>query len=500
MGLLSQGHGRWINAAAPFAATLLLLGALAAPFPVAARSFGDEERAERIGDAIERGIEEIVFVAFPARHLEWDGNTAVHTLEDGYHVIVPAFDVVLRVHDLILSVPSFELHVEPLADDRFTVGADLPNSVTVRGALGRVEASVAIEHHSLEGLLSLSRQMLMTRRVDALGVSFDIPDAQTVASLTRLTIEGVKEDRGRLIDQYDTIIIDGLRVTRSGAASERMSAGGIRYTTGLTGLRSLDWQAVMNSRRNAGHDADDRDDRRAKAEELTESLVGLTPVFDGTFAAIEVEGLEIEGSQGSLSIDRSALQQSIHGLRSSVADAHVSMQTDRLSWESGSEPTPFSPLSAAISLSIEDADSALFYEIFLRLVLNATSFRVMINEYSEAPVSLPMETISVHEFRVDTPEARLDATGWLIPEDADGARSTSGAATVEIAGFDAVIAALRKVPDLRLVVPVLTLMQALGQSATDEHGASVHRYEFSVEPDGRLLLNGTDFAPFLGVL
>lgn len=73
-----------------------------------------------------------------------------------------------------------------------------------------------------------------------------------------------------------------------------------------------------------------------------------------------------------------------------------------------------------------------------------------------------------------------------------------GAVTVTIAGLDAAMAQVEPLPDARQILPILTMLQALGHEAVED-GRAVRTYDVVLGRDGALTLNGTDLAPLLGL-
>ena len=66
-----------------------------------------------------------------------------------------------------------------------------------------------------------------------------------------------------------------------------------------------------------------------------------------------------------------------------------------------------------------------------------------------------------------------------------------------VSNFDGVIQALQGVQGAEDAMMGLTMIQTMGVQGTDDEGNPARIYNFVVEPDGRMTLNGADFGPMM---
>lgn len=112
-------------------------------------------------------------------------------------------------------------------------------------------------------------------------------------------------------------------------------------------------------------------------------------------------------------------------------------------------------------------------------------------------------TLNINSLVITAQDVALTATGALALT-----RQTRsgllGSLDADIAGLDALLPKLatltRGDPELVTLVPMLTLMQAMGQQVTMPDGRQGRRYRVEFTPSGQILLNGTDLSPLMGSL
>jgi len=96
----------------------------------------------------------------------------------------------------------------------------------------------------------------------------------------------------------------------------------------------------------------------------------------------------------------------------------------------------------------------------------------------------------------------------LLNADAEAAKAYSGQGTINVTGYEKLLAALKTdmakpghdpahQQKIATTLNVLTLMQMMGQQSKDGQGRTVRSYNLVLEKDGTLTLNGTDLSALL---
>jgi len=259
--------------------------------------------------------------------------------------------------------------------------------------------------------------------------------------------------------------------------------------------------AEVQERMATGPGRDD-DAARAVLEELAGLVAEMPLLMAGGRGAYTLTGLAIDAQDTRVAVDEARLGAGIAGLDGAASTVGLDLGLDGLSIDpEPDEAAGLLPRTTALSLDVVDLPNEALRTGLIQFLQTAVSLGPEI----AAPMALGQlqaamvqggASLRLDDLTVVTDEAALAGSGSVTPAPESPFMVTADAA-IEIAGLDALIAALRDRPAAADALPVLTVLQAMGQRATAEDGTPVRRYELEFTEAGALTLNGADLGPIL---
>jgi len=496
---MTQTHRRpWgaVRMAAMLAAAFAL-----APAPAAAAA--DE------ATAIRRSVEHVLASWRFRDRLTIDGRVGV--TEDGgaYRIVLPGLAIAGAQADAgSLDVGDVVIRATPHDDGSYAVTATLPKTMGILDQDGIVRAFVVIGGQRITGLWLPALQTLTRAEavLDDVWVT-EIGGTSRAHMATLAMTADIEERAPGLWDGPSTFRLADLELTAPGEGSLKLAAG--KVTTAATGMR-LDEQAraVAKIGQSLGDEA-------GESPPPVEPLVILrlaeksALVFDSMKTEVALSGLAYapeKGNQG-FALDRAEFAMGIEDLTARLARVRFHYEHDGLALsETGVLGADYVPRHALFDLvadnvPAEDLRDGLFDYAAATAVTGqaAAGGAQLANRMSAAAMDAGTE-VGLKALTLEAPDFSLRSQG-AFKSDRTAARKVTGWLDTTIRGLDGMVRSLSAATDqaqAAQAVGFATFLRSLGAVETDQTGAKVRRYRIEITPEGRMLLNGQDFATVLG--
>lgn len=469
----------------------------AAEAPASAAASSDLATApvsEEGAAALQMNIKETLATWFPAGEtgLTWTGEPEV-TADDGLYVVsLP--DLTADTGVELLGMGRIGMALIPFTDGTYQVELALPDTLQRLSPDTMEIGAIEIGGQQFSGIWNPD--------VDALTSLTASYDTITVTrllngeSLTTATIGSM----GLVSDA--TVQADGLW-----SGISQVSASGVNVLSpdgrGLAEIAELDIAFDFSSATDpfwVSPPSDLLEPDPASGTDDTDAW------FDGATATAEVSGLSLTMDDGTaVSFADATLSAGLSGLSTDSSSFTLGLQHDGLTTVPPLDN--FNPDRLTLDISAVDLPNATLgraVDVLARMLpSNPQAAAMVFAQQVAVALGQASSQILIEDLSVDTPTTDAQLTG--------GARFTPRSVIGLTADFDLV---LRGVEDaMKVLAPppgqsmddttqmalaVLGMLQALGQTTTDESGAPVRTYKIQVTAEGRATINGADLSGLLG--
>lgn len=466
----------------------------------------DAGAASQASEAL-KGRIEAAMDRWPYNFYQRSGPVVVREEGDAFAITIPG--VALSAPDGGgLDIGDVAILARPLGDDRFDVSIALPKTMAIEDKAGTIVGFVVIERQRFKGVFVPSLKSLIETEASYGNIWFTRPGARPSARLATLEMHARLDEvaSGRWSGP-STVIARDFAVDSDDAG--RLVIDEIRIVTKVAKMRLAEMARFMDkspaSAAGGGAPAQWSDPAAAL------SFFGDMPSFyDGMSMDVSVSGIAADDSEGAraFTLDRAFYKLSLDDLDQALARFSFRYEHSGLAvTDAGELGEDFVPERAVLDFGAINVPAEDLKRSFLKLAdpkmrANPDLAQAMLaNQMSAAALKAKTE-LRVRAINVEAPALGMTTEG-MIKGDPGAAMSATGWLEVVIRGLDAAIEKLATMPDRQTAAQSQGMAQfiaGLGVIDSDENGAKVRRYRFELTPEGKLLLNGTDFKQLLGAM
>ncbi len=404
-----------------------------------------------------------------------------------------------------VELGDLRLRIEALGEDRFTISSNLPKSITLRDAEGTVMGRARIGRHEFKGtwnagLLQLEKadwQSGIWRVSDASGAQvLTMASAKFVASLTQTS-----PARG---DSVAELELRDISISAGGGMDlvqiNRLTARGESKRTDLRGSARLLRDLA------ARPEVDPTDP--AILSELSKVIFSSFELLGDVDYFFELEGLFGRFGRFGQNVERFSVDSvefgfGLEGLDGDAGTIRLRYGHRGVELPLDDAPPGVVPHSVGLRLSLQNIPFAAMFELV------ADYFEQTFQEEPDPAAGLVLSgrltgllmeaesLLGIDEIALESDIASLDGRGSIRP-DPSGRSPATGSGTITIRGLERLQRELLSEisRDTLGYIAIIGILVALGEEVEDERGRAFV-YNLEVSPDGKLLINGEDFAPLL---
>ncbi|MEQ8968248.1 MAG: hypothetical protein RID91_20690 [Azospirillaceae bacterium] len=492
---------------------------LVAPAPAAAQA--TEARADEIRLMIKRFIaESLAGQPDMAVVLDLPEPIGVAPAGDGYAATIPAGRAMVRSkggEGAIVGFDAIGIDITETERGWLDMVFAVPGSVRVLAA--EVEGESMVPSGDAVTVTAAKRRLDVTVAPDwGFVMAADIAFGDLVANLegtpARLAIGAIEATQrsepvdGAAPDVFDQTLTGALRgvsfVDPEGAELLTLEEAGLDSRTDA--MRPAEIVAVTDRLSGLQDELAAAGGPGADAEALMAELTGVVTemplLLAGGQGAYTLSGLTIDAEGTRVTIDGARMGGSLTGLDGAASTVGLTLGVDGFAIDpEPEEAAGFVPRRTALELRFVDLPNEALRENLIGFLQTAMSMGPemagpMALGQLQAALMQGGASIRLDDLTVVTDETALGATGAVVPAPSSPFMVAADA-MVEIAGLDALVTRLKGEPAAEDALPVLTMLQAMGQQATAEDGTPVRRYDLEFTEAGELTLNGADLGPLL---
>ncbi len=394
------------------------------------------------------------------------------------------------------------LEIEALGEGRFDMSGELPKEFVIHDLGGSVLSRIRAKRHQFEGIWNANISQFETidwrsdnwRATDASGAQVF---AMSSGRLTA-TLEQTSPTHG---DSVGELELSDISITAGGAGVLRIDriavSGEVRNTDLIANAKLLTDFAA-----DPAHDLSDPETLNA-LNVLIFSNLGVLGDLD---YLITIEGLfgrfvGIGPNVGRFSVDSIEFGFGLEGLGDPTGTLRLRYGHRGVDIPIAAAPPGVVPHSVAFSLSFQGLPMQAIFQEFLAyadLTRDGEPNPVADAALGEAMVALLLQVesrLAIDELSLESDILALVGRGTVRPDPA-GRGSVTGVGRITIHGLERLQRELLSEVSGETLgyVAVVGVLMALGEEVEDERGRGF-AYDLKVGADGKLLINGQDFAP-----
>ncbi|MDR6292573.1 hypothetical protein E9232_005113 [Inquilinus ginsengisoli] len=426
------------------------------------------------------------------------GQWQVEPDGDGYRIQTPGFRTAVVASlspvtgELMLACEPDQWHATPAADGAYALGADAPPTCRLEGEGGSAWPITAERRQTtgsvdLNGAGGLSIDTVLER------VSVGSTGNSRVAAINRLTLTDsfklMTSGRSDLTEHYilegasfagqgnyGTITADLIAIDSwaQGADIPTVTGASVALVRRLTGL--ADYPRPMSGM------------FLGKFEDIRVVRPFQEKLLDGWgtdgHAEVKIEGLQTSIPDRTIRIGNLTLRTTFTGLDQEAGDLTVRIASQGISAEPSAPYTAWMPAEGTIEVS--------FQSLPLRALLaNSMLPGKAAPEYTVRLLNEASSRILIETFHFTAPQSLLDLTGavWSAGETE---RTLTGQLHLRLAGLDDLLERLKDQLRSREITEGLSVLRVLGRQITLPDGGAARDYEIVLDPENRILVNGSD--------
>ena len=496
-----------ISALLPTRRAPWLAVALSLPWLAATISAQAQDRSAEVKKIVEEALASMI----PAANIldvRWDGQVAVKPDGGRYAVSLPTLRLTAPTGERA-ELKGAALEMTPLESDRWRVQCRLFSPIRVEARDGKLVGQLSFERQRFSGLWVKGLKSFVETDGEVGGIAYTTAEGArpfTVASIStrRRYVEGKPGQwSGPDITQVEKLAIDdvvGMSLRLQAAAVESSTSG-----FDIAAAAKLAEQANLASAEPAPKKAKGKPAEkgaRKDAKAIRQALNGMTIPLAAGSVSMRIEGFATKTDESGFAVEQALYETAIDGLdrERSTARLHYSHKGAVI------VPAPtdpdFTPRTAEARLRLSNLPNAQLWQALLTFIGDmaergadaaaATLAAKVPKMLSDAGVEFGLDV-----FKLDVGAAAADMSGVAVVEK-NAVLGVAAGFNLVLTGLDAIIRSLKDgaVDEdvANVVLPVLTIIQALGQQGEPEKGRSVRRYRFEISADGQILLNGSDIS------
>jgi len=430
---------------------------------------------------------------------------ALAITEESGRFLVRLDDVALTMRDAgrRFEIGTLRAVFTSVAPDLYRVTMTLPQLVTVHDAEGRESGRVAIGRQAFDGQWSSAELAFDTLDIAYHEVAFDLDNGAVSGRIGTFAYQSALTARGQgRVSGPATVILEDVRVVGENGAS----MASIAKASLATEVRDFN-RAYF----------DDLNSRAALMGGVYEESEGQSPLsalprdlgelLGAGSVDIELEGLTFRDTAagGEVMLGSLSYGFAIADVDRSLATLSAHYAHDALDLRGPDVPSDLVPRQIAIRLGVD--------RIPLNQLVDLAGVMVQQSFVAEPGANPPEMDIAaalaaaktvlrVDEASVAAGEAEAALNGTL---QADAAAMTGavGSFLLTTVGIDWLVGKLNAMTDdedARQMAATLTVLQAMGRPEQDSSGRTVSVYDIQLDTQGRMLVNGNDMQPLMGMM
>ncbi len=432
-----------------------------------------------------------------------DGPVQVEPRGDRYAVLLPRINIAGDA-DGVLAIDPIAIDLVPLPNGWYDATWTLPQSTSARDPAGQEVARLTIGSQSGSGTFAPEFQTFMDldfRLGDVVLRPLDEPGELRIATIA-MTVDSTDAGGGAFDSEVEASI-DNLSF--NDGQGQRMDFGQISLTGSVDNIHLAENAAFAQELNRLTGQLDQRNSANPPPQYFRDlnALIARTPtLLNGLDLTYGFEDVRVIDQNNTVDLGGGSFGFRMSGLESATSTIGLTLDIGAI----GIVPQPpfsqFIPTETTLDVALVGLPNEQFLAIlqsFLETSAQAGPDRA--GEVAAVRLQQAIMTsgarLVVEDAGIETAGSRLDLTGEVTPNQA-AAMGVVANATLDIAGMPALINELQAVPDSQQIIQGLTALQAVGAQATSDDGQPVRRYEFSLDPQGTPILNGTDMRPLLG--
>jgi hypothetical protein len=499
---------RRLTAAATVAVSLLGAGAFAQTPPVVPPVAPSADGAARLRALIEAHWDRIDASLPDGIVITRSGEVSVVPTGAVYRIRMPQTTLGL-MGEAVIDLGILEGIARPGPDDTLDLSAPMPGLIGVRDGAGAAVGEIRIGGGEARLVYSMRDGQVISSMAETHDIALTVIGDDTKSfAIGRIALE---ERSGPVVgarrDDESRIAFEDIEFTDT-QTDTFVAVGRIEARGRNKGLNRSAVDAL-----NTGFTAFARAADRGEADpgRLLPLLPLLRDVADAIEVTVELADLAVVAPDGTaFELGRIAYGFALSGLRSGASRVELGFSMSDPAFDGVPLPAEAIPTRIALRLALDRIPNAVIGDAMQDLLERAANGEDpgeaapmlglgLLGAFTQAGTELRIEeaTLSAPDYGIAADgAARLDPASPVMATATLGV-TLSGLDKVGtiVEGLDALSA--RERGDARAV---LSLIQALGQPATDAAGRPARRYQFAVEPTGRLSLNGADLQPILDTM
>ena len=463
---------------------------------------------------VKKIVEEAIFAMTPGGpnvfDLRWDGPVTVKPEGGRYAVDLPILRLTGPDKERV-ELKGATLEMTPAEADRWRVEYRLPSPVRVQARDGKLIGVLSFAGQRFTGLWAQSVKSFVETDGELRDIAFGLATGERPFTLANLT------SRRRYVEgkpgQWsgpDNTRIEKLALNDVGGVSMRLENASLDSSvTGfnIAAAAKLAEQVRLTSaeppapKKAKGKQAQKAPKRDVKA--IRQALKDLPIPLTAASAAFRIGGFATKTDEGGFALEQALYETAIEGLDREKSTARLAYSHQGATVVPPPTLPDFTPKTTELRLRLSNLPNAQLWRA-LRDFIGDMAEReidaaaaIMAEKMPDMLSNAGLE-LGLDAFKIDMTEAAADMSGVAVVEK-NAAFGVVAGFNLALTGLDAVIKLLREggSPDedvAKVMLPILTIIQAMGQQGEPDKGRSVRRYRFELGADGQMLLNGTDMS------
>ena len=462
------------------------------------------EGAEEIRAAVKEWITENLQAQAPDFQVVFNEAIEVSPEGDRYRVLIPASDLTI-VGEVAMTLDPITATARPLENGWYDVEWVLPDRYQVGELGGGDTVVVTIGEQFGRGTLAPEYGTLMDFEMLLETIRVIPPDNAGELVIARIAGEGdYDEVEAGIFDGSGEFNLEGLEFVDT-SSGDTVELEGLELTGGASRVRMAEYMA-FNRDVNELSSLYPMDP--ASGEPPTEYLQALGQLI--TNAPVLFDGFAFDYTLTGFSMDADGTQVVAENSRFGVALDGLEGEMSNLSLTGGFdtiEVTPEPPMGEFIPATgnMDIALNGVPNDAIMQALANALQGSATANPDMAVMMALSSiqqaatqagTAIQINDVSLVGDIYKTVLTG-VARADVSAVMGAVADLNLVVSNFDGLIQALQGTQVGEDAVMGFTMIQTMGAQGTDDEGNPARVYNFVVEPDGRMTLNGADFGPMM---
>ena len=482
------------------AAAAALLLAAAAP---AAQAQVNEETAEEIRRALKVWVGQNLQSGNSSHTMELDGQISVVPQGGLYRATLPGGRALIPGEGTV-HFGETAIDMTPLDNGWYDTTWQFPDSYRIEPNYDS-PVLITIGGQSGTGVFAPEFQTLMSMDAELTAITAAEAEGDARLTIDRVTAVGQStEVSSGVYDQDSTLRLNGIRFTENnGRNSFELSEAAVTVTTDDGRLAELaDFQRRSNALTLEIERSHDPEQVSAALGSFADLMETMPILMAGAGMEMRFGTVTVSDYGDEFTMDAGLFSVAMDGLDKDLSEVAIMASSDGMS-VNDPEVAKVIPNETRFRLALTDLPNAELVQIGIGTMrsmgtTDPAMAMLMASGGLQQALATADSTVEIGPIRIASATSSIDLEGVLRP-DASSPYAVVGEVDMVATGLDTLITQLQTVGGDPEVIQVLTLMQTLGAQAPDADGRTVRTYALRLDNTGKLLLNGADVMPLIGL-